>query len=184
MEATAHLRFARISVRKARVILNLVRGQNVAEALDQLRFTRKAAAPIVGKLIDSAIANAQQRDKELKLDRMYVKRAWADKAPGRFMVRWRPRAQGRATQVQKGVTHITVVVDERETKPGTGATRAAVSESTPNAAAGSGATPAEKVEKKTAKKAPKAESAKSEPVKPGAKGKSKGQGRGAEKDKA
>ncbi len=114
MEATARLRFAKISVRKARVILDLVRGQNVAEALDQLRFTRKAAAPIVSKLLDSAIANAQQHDQNVNLDRLYVKRAWADKAPGHFMIRWRPRAQGRATPVQKGVTHLTVVVDERE----------------------------------------------------------------------
>ena len=114
MEATARLRFAKVSVRKARMILDLVRGQNVAEALDQLRFTRKAAAPIVSKLIDSAIANAQQRDDGVNLDRLYVKRAWADKAPGAFMIRWRPRAQGRATKVQKGVTHVTVVVDERE----------------------------------------------------------------------
>ena len=116
MEATASLKFAKISVRKARVILDLVRGQNVAEALEQLRFTRKAAAPIVGKLVESAIANAKQHDENVNLDRLYVKRAWADKAPGHFMIRWRPRAQGRATPVQKGVTHLTVVVDERETR--------------------------------------------------------------------
>jgi len=113
MEATAKLRFAKISVRKARVILKMVRGQNVAEALDQLRFTRKAAAPMVGKLIDSAIANAQQHNDSLDLDKLYIKRAFADKAPDQFMRRWRPRAMGRATQIVKGVTHLTVVLDER-----------------------------------------------------------------------
>ena len=113
MESIAKARFQRISVRKARVILNMVRGQNVAEALAALRFTRKAAAPIVAKIIDSAIANAQQRDDAVDLDNLVVKACWADKAPDRFMRRWRPRAMGRATRIVKGVSHITVVLDER-----------------------------------------------------------------------
>src|SRR5689334_334914 len=114
MEAVAKLNFARISTRKARVILNMVRGQYVAEALEQLRFTRKAAAPLVGKLLGSAISNAQRKDENVKLDRLYVKTAFADEAPDGMMVRWRPRAMGRATQIQKGMSHITVVVAERE----------------------------------------------------------------------
>jgi large subunit ribosomal protein L22 len=162
MEAVAHLRFARISVRKARVILDLVRGQNVAEALDHLRFTRKAAAPIVGKLLGSAIANAQQRDKDVKLDALYVKRAWADKAPGRFMVRWRPRAQGRATPVQKGVTHLTVVIDERAAKPRAAGTKAGAQgvPATPAATAASAeatATKAKKAKPESTKAKTKAE---------------------------
>ena len=114
MEAKASLNNARITPRKVRVILNMVRGQNVAEALDQLRFTRKSAAPLVSKLIDSAISNAQKKDEKINLDRLYVKLAFADKASDRFMVRWRPRAQGRATPITKGMSHITVVVAERE----------------------------------------------------------------------
>jgi large subunit ribosomal protein L22 len=114
MEAKASLKFARIAPRKARVILDMVRGQQVAEALDQLRFTRKAAAPLVSKLIDSAISNAQVKDQGVNLDKLYVKLAFADKAPDRFMLRWRPRAQGRATPIQKGMSHITVVIAERE----------------------------------------------------------------------
>lgn len=113
MEAVAKARFQRISVRKARTVLNMVRGQNVAEALDQLRFTRKSAAPIVAKLIDSAIANAQQKEDGVDLDALYVKECWADKAPDRFMRRWRPRAMGRATRIVKGMSHITVVLDDR-----------------------------------------------------------------------
>ena len=114
MEATAKARHTRISVRKARVILDLIRGQDVADALNQLRFTRKAAAPIVAKLLDSAISNAQQQDENVDLDSLYVKVAFADKAPDRFMRRWRPRAMGRATRIVKGASHITIVIDERE----------------------------------------------------------------------
>jgi len=114
MEAKASLKNARIAPRKARMVLDMVRGQHVAIALDQLRFTRKAAAPLVSKLIDSAISNVQQQDDKVKLDRLFVKVAFADKAPNHHMVRWRPRAQGRATPIQKGMSHITVVVAERE----------------------------------------------------------------------
>lgn len=113
MEAVAKARFQRISVRKARTILDMVRGQNVAEALNALRFTRKSAAPIVAKVIDSAIANAQQREEDVDLDNLIVKACWADKAPDRFMRRWRPRAMGRATRIVKGMSHITVVLGER-----------------------------------------------------------------------
>jgi large subunit ribosomal protein L22 len=114
MEAKAILKDGRISPRKARMVLDMVRGQHVAIALDQLKFTRKAAAPLISKLIDSAISNVKQKDDKVKLDRLYVKLAFADKAANGHMVRWRPRAQGRATPIQKGMTHITVVVAERE----------------------------------------------------------------------
>lgn len=113
MEAIAKAKFQRISVRKARMILDMVRGQGVAEAIDSLRFTRKAAAPIVAKLIDSALANAQHKEDDVDLDDLYVKACWADKAPDRFMRRWRPRAMGRATRIVKGMSHITVVLGER-----------------------------------------------------------------------
>jgi large subunit ribosomal protein L22 len=104
MEAKASLRFARISVRKARTVLKMVRGKNVATAVNELKFTRKAAAPLIAKLLDSAIANAQQKNAEVDLDSLYIKLAFADKAPDRFMRRFRPRAQGRATRI---------VIDER-----------------------------------------------------------------------
>ena len=112
MEARASLRFARISTRKVRVILNMVRGKHVAEALDELRFTPKAAAPLVSKLLDSAIANAQSQNEDVDLDTLYVKLAYADKAPDRYMRRWRPRAMGRATRITKGASHITVVLGD------------------------------------------------------------------------
>jgi len=114
MEATARARFQRIAVRKARIVVDLIRGKNVADALNQLKFTRKSAAPIVAKIIDSAIANARQKNENVDLDGLFVKAAWADKAPDRFMRRWRPRAIGRATRIAKGMSHITIILGERE----------------------------------------------------------------------
>ena len=114
MEAVAKARFQRISPRKARVVLNMVRGKNVAEALNELRYTKKAAAPIVSKLIDSAIANAMQKDASVDLDSLVIKTCFADQAPNQHMRRWRPRAMGRATQIVKGMSHITVVIGEEE----------------------------------------------------------------------
>jgi large subunit ribosomal protein L22 len=114
MEAKAQQRYAKISVRKVRVIIDLVRGRNVAEALDLLRFTAKSGAPIVSRLIDSAIANARQKDENVDLDALFIKKAFADKASDRFTRRWRPRAMGRATPIVKGVSHVTVVVGTEE----------------------------------------------------------------------
>ena len=73
MEATAKLMFARISTRKARMVLDMVRGQYVAEAIEQLRFTHKAAAPLVGKLLGSAISNAQRKNESSTKDRARAK---------------------------------------------------------------------------------------------------------------
>lgn len=112
MEAIAKARFQRIAVRKARMVANLVRGRNAAEALEMLKFTRKAAAPFLAKLLDSAISNARSKDQNVDLDRLVVKTIFADKAPDRFMRRWRPRAQGRATRITKGMSHITLVVSD------------------------------------------------------------------------
>ncbi len=114
MEATAKARFQRISIRKARMVCDLVRGKNAAVAIDELRFTRKAAAPIIAKLLDSAVANAKVKNASVDLDALYVKLIHADKAGDRQMRRWRPRAHGRATRVAKGLSHITVVLDSRE----------------------------------------------------------------------
>lgn len=113
MEATAIARFARIAPRKARTIANLVRGKNVTQAVNELKFTRKSAAAVIAKLLDSAIANARAKDASVDLDTLYVKTVFADKAPAGFMRRWRPRAMGRATQITKGLTHITLIVADR-----------------------------------------------------------------------
>ena len=116
MEAIAKLRFAHISTRKARVICDLVRGKNAAQALTELRFTRKAAAPLVGKLLDSALSNARQQDENIDLDGLVVTTIFADKAPVSAMRRFRPRAMGRATRITKGVSHITVILSDEQGK--------------------------------------------------------------------
>jgi large subunit ribosomal protein L22 len=112
MESRAIARFVRISPRKARVVVNLVRGQTVAQALDMLAFTRKAGAPIVKKLIESALSNAKQADSNIDVDALYVTTGMVDKGPNRNMRRWRPRAMGRATQIVKGVSHIQIVLTD------------------------------------------------------------------------
>lgn len=86
----------------------------MAKAIDDLRFTPKSAAPIIVKVLESAIANARQQNESVDLDSLIVKEAYADMAPNRHMRRWRPRAQGRATRIVKGMSHITVVVGEKE----------------------------------------------------------------------
>jgi large subunit ribosomal protein L22 len=114
MEAIAKARFQRISPRKARVVVNMIRGKNVATAIDQLRFTQKAAAKIISKVLDSAIANAKEKDAGVDLDALVVKTAFVDQAPNQHMRRYRPRAMGRATRIVKGMSHITIVVGEED----------------------------------------------------------------------
>src|SRR4030088_2924077 len=103
MVSEASVRFTRVSPRKARVIVNLVRGRQAGEALQILEFTHKAAAPIVKKLIESAVANAKTRSPSVDVDSLFVETAFVDKAPNKQLRRWRPRAMGRATQIQKGL---------------------------------------------------------------------------------
>lgn len=117
MESKAIARFARVAPRKARTIVNLVRGRKVAEAIDMLMFTRKAAAPVVRKVIESALANAKNSDPNVNIDNLYVSVASVDKGPNnkgpnKHVRRWRPRAMGRATQVTKGVSHIAVTLTD------------------------------------------------------------------------
>lgn len=113
MISQASMKFARISPRKARVVIDLVRGRAANEALQLLQFTPKAGAPIVSKLIESAVANARQQSPGADIDRLFISKATADKGPNKHMRRWRPRSMGRATQIVKGVTHIHIELDAR-----------------------------------------------------------------------
>jgi large subunit ribosomal protein L22 len=113
MVSKATARFSRISPRKARVVVDLIRGRQAGEALQLLEFTRKAAAPLVKKLIESAVANAKTTTPNVDVDALFVETAFVDKAPNKHLRRWRPRAMGRATRVQKGSSHITIVLAER-----------------------------------------------------------------------
>jgi large subunit ribosomal protein L22 len=109
-EARAILRYAHISDTKARQVLRMIKGMPAAEALYQLKFTNKRAARIVEKLLKSAIANAEQ--KGLDVEKLYVKNAFADRGP--IFKKWMPRAYGRATPLRKRLSHITIILEERE----------------------------------------------------------------------
>jgi large subunit ribosomal protein L22 len=103
----AVLRHARVSSYKVREVLDLVRGKPVHEAEDILRFSERDAAFTVGKVLHSAIANAENND-ELDPEELYVAACFADE--GTTIKRWRPRARGRATRIRKRTSHITVIV--------------------------------------------------------------------------
>lgn len=111
MLSKASANFAKIAPRKARMIVDLVRGRDAAEALQLLQFTTKAGAPVVQKLLESAVANA--RTVGADLDKLFISKATVDKAPNKFLRRWRPRAMGRATRITKGVSHIHLELDQR-----------------------------------------------------------------------
>lgn len=112
MGSKASARFSRIAPRKARMIADLVRGRDAAEAIQLLQFTTKSGAPVVKKIIESAVANAQQGGADV--DALFISKATVDKAPNKFNRRWRPRAMGRATRITKGVSHIVIELDERK----------------------------------------------------------------------
>jgi large subunit ribosomal protein L22 len=116
MESFAKLRMARVSARKAKLVADLVRGRDVDQAIEMLTFTRKKSAPIIKKLVESAVANAEQMAKnkgeELDVDTLFVKRIQVGRGP--YLRRFRPRAMGRATPVRKPTCHITVVLGTLE----------------------------------------------------------------------
>jgi large subunit ribosomal protein L22 len=113
MEAKASARYIKMSPRKVRVVANLVRGKNVGGAIQTLTFVKRAAAVPVKKVIESAVANAQHNDAAVDVDSLYIKELQVDMGPTKNMRRWRPRAMGRATRVNKGISHIKVVLDIR-----------------------------------------------------------------------
>lgn len=112
MRSKASAMFSRIAPRKARMIADLVRGRDAAEAIQLLQFTTKSGAPILRKIIESAVANARQDGADV--DMLFVSKAAVDKGPNKFNRRWRPRAMGRATRITKGISHIVIELDERK----------------------------------------------------------------------
>jgi large subunit ribosomal protein L22 len=109
MESRAVARYIRIPPRKVRLIMDEIRGRRVEEALNQLSFAPKKGAFILKKLINSAVANAEQNF-EMDVDKLYIKQIYADEGP--TLKRFRPRAMGRATRIRKRTSHLTVVLDE------------------------------------------------------------------------
>jgi large subunit ribosomal protein L22 len=113
-EFRAEARFQRVSPQKARLVLELIKGRRVGEALETVAFTRKGVAPLVEKLLRSAIQNAshlsEERNLDVDVDNLYVKTAVANDGPR--MKRVRPAPMGRAFRYQRRMTHLVIVVAE------------------------------------------------------------------------
>ena len=109
--AKAKLSYARISPRKVKIVIDLIRNKPVGEALAILKLTPKAASPIVEKLLLSAMANAETNH-GMDIDKLYVAEIFASAGP--ILKRIQPRAQGRAFRIFKRTSHITVVLKEKE----------------------------------------------------------------------
>ena len=110
MEVNAKLRHVRVGTQKARLVADAVRGKNVNEALRVLTYMNKKSAGLFKKLIESAVANAEQK-KVIDIDTLFVKTATVDQGPS--LKRMQPRAQGRAFVVKKKMSHLNIVLDER-----------------------------------------------------------------------
>jgi large subunit ribosomal protein L22 len=115
-EFRAEARFQRVSPQKARLVLELIKGRRVGEALETVAFTKKGVAPLVEKVLRSAIQNAnhlsEERDLDVDVDNLYVKTALANEGPR--MKRIRPAPMGRAFRYQRRMSHIVITVAERK----------------------------------------------------------------------
>ena len=111
MEARAYLKYARISPRKVQIVLDLIRNRPVNVAMAILRNTPKAASASLEKLLKSAVANAENNH-SMDVSKLYVSQCFV--CPGPILKRIRPRAQGRAFQILKRTSHVTMVLKEQE----------------------------------------------------------------------
>ena len=111
MPFEAKHRFARISPRKARLILDLVRGRDVDDAISILKFSKQRAAVLVEKVIRSAVANSTEQSAAPTRNTLYVAKAWAD--PGPIIKRFQPKDRGKAYPINKRTSHLVVAIDER-----------------------------------------------------------------------
>ena len=112
MECRAVGRFIGIAPRKARLVVDLIRGHGINQALDTMKYTKKYAARAVEKILKSALANAQHNHGAKHIDRLFVKEAFVDQGP--TTKRFQPRAMGRANPIRKRSSHITIVLTEKE----------------------------------------------------------------------
>lgn len=110
MEAKAHLKYARISPRKVKIVLDLIRGKDVAQAMAILKNTPKSASENLTKLLRSAVANAENNF-NMDASKLYVSECFV--CPGPILKRIMPRAQGRAFRILKRTSHVTITVKER-----------------------------------------------------------------------
>ena len=110
MEANAVAKYVRIAPRKVRVVMDLIRGKNVADAFAILKFTPKVGAEVIEKVLKSAVANAENNF-DMNVDKLYVSSAFVDQGP--TLKRIHPRSRGQAFSILKRTSHVTVVVTER-----------------------------------------------------------------------
>ncbi|HET6278463.1 MAG TPA: 50S ribosomal protein L22 [Candidatus Polarisedimenticolia bacterium] len=109
--ASARLKYLGTSAQKVRLVVDLIRGKPVEEALAILRFTKKAVAPEIGALVDSAIANARQKQQDIDVDQLFVRTVSVDGGPS--LKRIRPAPMGRAFRVMKRMSHVTIGLGQR-----------------------------------------------------------------------
>src|SRR4051812_20060358 len=114
MAYQAKHRFARIAPRKARLVMDLIRGRDVDDALAMLRFSKRRSSDMIAKVIRSAVANANEQETAPIRNTLYVAKAWVD--PGPTIKRFQPKDRGKAYSIMKRTSHLCVVVDEREEK--------------------------------------------------------------------
>ena len=112
MEVKAEARYIRVSPQKARLVVDLIRGRKAGEAITVLRTTNKRIAPTVEKVLQSAIANAQNRLENVDVDQLVVSEAYVNEGPR--MKRIRPAPMGRAYRYQRRMAHIVIKVAEKE----------------------------------------------------------------------
>jgi large subunit ribosomal protein L22 len=110
MEAKAIHKYAHITPRKARRVIDLIRGKQASAAIVSLRYMPYRGAKVIEKVLRSAMANAEQKNAHLDIDKLKVKEAFADQGPS--MKRVEPRAQGKGNMIKKRTSHITIVVSE------------------------------------------------------------------------
>jgi len=109
-QAKAQLRYVRIAPRKVRLVVDLIRGKRVGDAIAILRHTPRAASPILEKLLNSAIANAEH-NYQMDVNKLVISEAYVNEGP--TMKRYQPRARGSAFPILKRTSHITLVVTEK-----------------------------------------------------------------------
>jgi large subunit ribosomal protein L22 len=111
MEASAKLTFARISPRKTRLVVDMIRGREIQSALNMLKFSPQPSAKLISTLLRSAVANAEQKGVS-DVDSLYVKTIYVN--AGSVLKRFLPRAMGRASKIRKPTSHIHVVLSEKK----------------------------------------------------------------------
>lgn len=113
MPFEAKHRFARIAPRKARLLMDLIRGRDVDDAITMLRFSKQRASGMIEKVVRSAVANAAEQDVRAR-NALYVKKCWVD--PGPMIKRFMPKDRGKAYEILKRTSHLVVTLDERADK--------------------------------------------------------------------